>query len=129
VQVALGVVHEVGEEAERGALGLGIASCLATHDVGSARGVQLGDHPRVREAGQGDRGAQRLEGDEHGGGRQERHDMRDRGQRPERAPPPEMAGVDAPSPGDGRGLGEDRRAGVQETTWGPASGGHYDVRS
>ena len=49
VQVARLVADEVAEQAERGALRPAVRARPAAQDVRAALGVQLGDHPRVRE--------------------------------------------------------------------------------
>jgi hypothetical protein len=106
------VADEVAEEPGGRALGARRRGCgvppgaLGTHDVGAALRVELRDHPGVREGHQRHREGDRRQDDEQHADREERDDVRDGAQRPQRAAPAQAPGVGPRAPVDGRELGQ-----------------------
>ena len=90
--------------------GAGGRAARWAHDVRAALRVELGDDPRVRERDERDRAAPAAGATTSSTPRgEERHDVRDRGQRPQPRRAAQRARVDPRAPVDGRELGEQRR--------------------
>ena len=101
------MAEQVAEQALRDRLGALVARAPRRPDrVRAPEGVQLGDHPAVREARERDRGRERLERDQDDAGGGERDDERDRLEGPQPSPALQVARVDAPSPRNRGELGK-----------------------
>ena len=107
LELTLLVPEQVAEKALRDRLGALVARPSGRADrVRPAEGVQLRDHPPVREARQRDGHRERLERDQHDTGQRERHDERDRLKSPQPPPPAQPARVNWSSPRHRGELGE-----------------------